>query len=276
MPSFDLQYQTALQNIMENGYEIFNERTSHYIKALPGITIEIENEFPLLTLRKIPLKIFIAETVWYISGDRNPDFIRKFTKIWDDFLEIDGTIPAHYGYRWRSHFGRDQLKDLINHLEQEPGSRQGFIVTWDSKDDGLGTGTKKMNVPCTYSAFSINLMGGKLHFHNMCRSNDMFLGCPHDVAGAALLQRFLAARLGVKPGKLTHSISNAHIYDSQYDLAKEIINRTINHDKIEIELEKNDFTRAEQLDERLIEEIFAKIKPQYHPLPALEKTQIVI
>lgn len=276
MSSFNDQYKQAVANIMNNSYENFNERMGHYNKALPGITIEVENEFPVLTLRKVPLKIFIAETIWYISGDNNPDFIRKYTKIWDDFLEPDGTIPAHYGYRWRKHFDRDQLKDLLEHLKKTPGSRQGVVVTWDPRDDGLGTGTYKMNVPCTYVTFSCNIMGDKLNFHNFCRSNDMYFGCPHDVAGAALLQRFLAAKIGVGVGKLTHSISHAHIHDNQYESAKELLARSHEHPLINLELTAADFDRAEHSDNDLIEEIFTKINEQYHPLPAIKHTKIVI
>ena len=64
---------------------------------------------------------------------------------------------------------------------------------------------------------------GALHLHNIVRSNDLMLGCPADVAGFALLQRMLAARLGLAVGKYTHSISNAHIYDLHFEAARELM-----------------------------------------------------
>jgi thymidylate synthase len=69
MTSFDLQYQKLLKEIMTTGIEEINERTKHGVKALPGKTLELEAGagFPLLTLRKIPIRIFVAEQVWFLT-----------------------------------------------------------------------------------------------------------------------------------------------------------------------------------------------------------------
>ena len=128
MTQFDLQYREALREIMNSGFEEFNERTGHRTRTLPGITFRLNAGFPLLTLRKIPVKLFVAEQIWFIMGSQRPEeFVNKFTPIWKDFTEPDGTIPAAYGYRWRHHFGRDQLADLLQLLEREPGSRHGVV-----------------------------------------------------------------------------------------------------------------------------------------------------
>lgn len=277
MTQFDQQYQSAIREIMNSGYDEYNERTGHWTKALPGITLRLDRGFPLLTLRKIPVKLFVAEMIWFIMGSQNPeDFVNKFTGIWKDFTEEDGTVAAAYGYRWRHHFGRDQLGDLIRLLEREPGSRHGVVVTWDPSDDGLGTGARKKNVPCPYT-FTVNVIGNKLHLHNMIRSNDMMLGCPHDVAGFALLQHLLAAKLGLKPGTLTHTISNAHIYDTHYDQAWELTERKNNdHPEVLLRGQEDWFDRAEKGDETLVREIADMLTQQYHPLEAIQGLSIVL
>jgi len=276
MTQFDQQYREALRQIMNTGYEEFNERTGHRTKALPGITFRIDAGFPMLTLRKIPIKLFVAEQIWFITGSNNPeDFVNKFTPIWKDFTEADGTIAAAYGYRWRHHFGRDQLGDLLRLLEKEPGSRHGVVMTWDPSDDGLGSGTSKKNVPCPF-VFTVNIIGNKLHMHNIVRSNDMMLGCPHDVAGFALLQNILAAKLGLKAGTYTHSISNAHIYDIHYQGAWELIDRENNHSEIFFEAQVDYFARAEAKDESLVEEIIRKLTDQYKPMGPITGLKIVL
>src|SRR3989344_6952493 len=142
MTKFDEIYQNLLRNIMENGITEISERTGHETKAVPGahFSLDIDKDgFPLLTLRKIPIKMFVAEQIWFISGARKPeDFLRRFTKIWDDFTNPGDVVTVAYGYRWRKHFGRDQLKLLIELLEKEPSSRHGVIVAWDPAQDGLG------------------------------------------------------------------------------------------------------------------------------------------
>ena len=276
MTQFDKQYKQAIWEIMNQGFEEYNERTGHKTKIIPGITFQLDDGFPLLTLRKIPIKSVIAEQIWFLTGSKRPDeFLQKFTKIWDNFIEEDGTVAAAYGYRWRKHFGRDQIAYPIKHLKEQPGSRHAVVIAWDPSDDGLGYGTKKKNVPCPYT-FTGNIIGNRLHMHSVIRSNDMILGNPFDVMGFALLQYILAAKLEVKPGRLTHTISNAHIYDIHYKTAWELIEREHQHSKIILNPQKDWFDRAELADETLVEEIAQELNNQYNPLPPIKGLQIVL
>lgn len=276
--TFDKKYQAMLARIMKEGVAEVNKRTGHEVRAIPGLHFshDIERDgFPLLTLRKIPIKMFVAEQVWFVSGARKPaDFLRDYTKIWDIFTNPADVVTVAYGYRWRKHFGRDQLGSLVKHLKQDPTSRHGVIVTWDPSQDGLG-GTLKKNVPCPYS-FTVNIIGGRLNLHNIVRSNDMVLGIPADVAGFALLMLMLAQKLGVKPGVYSHSISNAHVYDNQYDAVKELLKRKATHPPVHVKLPKNAYDRAEKKDKKLVEQIVESITSQYQPQPAITGMQIVL
>lgn len=278
MASFDLIYQEMLRSIINDGVREKNARTGHEVAALPGLSFSTDIEkdgFPLLSLRKIPLKIFIAEQIWFISGARKPeDFLRDFTGIWDDFTNPGDVVTVAYGYRWRKHFGRDQLGSLVELLQKDPSSRHGVVITWDPSSDGLG-GVSKGNVPCPYT-FTVNIIGGRLNLTNVVRSNDMILGFPHDVAGFALLQLILAQKLGVKPGVYSHTIANAHIYDTHYEAAKDMIARKINSKKINIDLPENSYDRAEKKDVSLVSEIFSNLNPQYSPGDAIKGLKIVL
>ena len=277
MTTFDAIYQNLIKQIMTEGIEELNARTGHKTKALPGLTFQIDIErdgFPLLTLRKQPIKSPIAEQCWFTQGEKDTTYLRKFTKMWDKFLEEDGTLASAYGWRWRHHFGKDQLGSLIELLQKDPSSRHGVIITWDPKDDGYG-GTPKKNVPCPYT-FTVNIIGGRLNLHSVVRSNDMMLGCPFDTIGFALLQCMLAQKLGVRPGVYTHTISNAHVYDNHYAGAEELISRTNNHANITLHLPENAFDRAEKKDEALVEEIFTNLQSQYNPLSAITGLEIAL
>jgi len=278
MARFDDIYQSMLKQIMTTGVRELNERTGHQTAALPGLSFsqDIEKDgFPLLTLRKIPTRIFIAEQVWFISGSRKPDdFLGEFTKIWDDFTNPGDVVTVAYGYRWRKYFGRDQLGKLLELLQKDPSSRHGVVVTWDPAGDGLG-GVARGNVPCPFS-FTVNIMGGRLNLMNVVRSNDMVLGFPHDVAGFALLQSILAQKLGVKPGVYTHTIANAHVYDTHYDAANTMVTRTHNHPPVALSLPPQAYERAEKKDPSLVREINETITAQYHPGEAIKGLRIVL
>jgi thymidylate synthase len=279
LSSFDQQYHHLVKRIMSDGIEEVNARTGHAVRALPGMTIEIDDaaaDFPLLTLRKIPLRTFIAEQVWFLTGERvATDVLTQNTHIWDDFTNLDGVIGTAYGFRWRRHFHRDQVAELVEMLERDPSSRQGVVVAWDPSMDGLAGGVQRKNVPCPF-AFTVNIIGGRLNLHNLVRSNDVLLGLPHDVAGFCLLQHILARRLGVRPGKYTHSISHAHIYDIHYEAAHELLRRAPSHPPIALEVPASAYERALAGDVTLVKEIEQALAAQYHPQPALPKLPIVL
>jgi len=278
MTKFDEVYQNLVREIMTRGIAEVSERTHHETRAIPGahFSIDIEKEgFPILTLRKIPIKMFVAEQIWFLSGSRKPEiFLRDFTKIWDDFTNPGDVVTVAYGYRWRKHFGRDQIKLLTDLLQKEPSSRHGVIVTWDPAQDGLSL-FKKKNVPCPYT-FTVNIIGGRLHLHNIIRSNDVILGTPSDVAGFALLQCILAQKLKVRPGIYSHSVSNAHIYDIHYFAAEEMMRRSNNHKPIKLGLPSKTFERAEKLDKKLVVEIVESLEKQYNPMEPIKGLKIVL
>jgi thymidylate synthase len=96
------------------------------------------------------------------------------------------------------------------------------------------------------------------------------------VPGFALLQCILAQELNVRPGIYSHSISNAHIYDTHYDGAKEIIRRKNNHKKITLQLPPDSFRRAEQKDPSLLEEIVENLSKQYNPMDPIKGLKLIL
>jgi thymidylate synthase len=278
MTPFDKLYQGILKDIMKNGIREYSERTKLETAAIPGWHFSYDPEkdgFPLLTLRSIPVKVFIAEQIWFLTGSRKPeDFLREYTKIWDMFTNPADVVTVAYGYRWRKHFGRDQIALLIDLLTKEPSSRHGVIVTWDPAQDGLSL-FKRKNVPCPYT-FTVNIIGGKLHMHSIIRSNDMILGFPHDVAGFCFLQYILAQKLKVKVGIYSHSISNAHIYENHYAAAKEMIKRKSNHKKIKLNLHPNAYEKSMNRNKAFADKVINDLTSQYKPLPAIPNLRIAL
>ncbi len=277
MTTFDRLYLDTVGRIYREGETVQSERTGISTRAVPGVTYEIEPSrgFPLLTVRKMFPKFFCAETVWFIAGHKHAGFLQQFTKGWDSFLEDDGTIETAYGYRWRHHFGRDQLLDLVEHLREEPSSRQGVVMMWDPSSDGLRA-PKKKNVPCPFT-WTANIIGGKLNLHMIMRSNDMVLGNPNDTADFALLQAMLAQELDVAVGKLTISISHAHIYENQFQAVEDILSReSVAHPEILCRLPARSFQRALDADASLVTELVEMFQSQYSPGAPMMKVQIAV
>jgi len=280
MTKLDMWYGRMLSSILNKGTREMSKRTGHFTTAFAGVTFRTDLEkdgFPLLTLRPINVKAFIAEQMWFQQGTRNPTWLQRHTKIWDSFVEPDGQISTAYGFRWKEHFYTDQIENMIEKLTYDPSSRHAVVITWDVMD----VQGRAKNVPCPF-AFTCNIIGGRLNMHNMVRSNDMVLGFPYDVAGFAFLQLMLAQRLGVRPGIYTHSISHAHIYDIHFPAAAEIVARyrayqgKSENEIIGFDLPDNSLTRASEGDDSLLDEATLDIDSRYMPLPKIPGLKIVL
>jgi thymidylate synthase len=69
-----------------------------------------------------------------------------------------------------------------------------------------------MALPPCHFAHQYIAINGTLHLVMSQRSGDFFLGVPFNIASYALLLSLVAKEVGMKPGTLTHTIGDAHIY----------------------------------------------------------------
>lgn len=281
MTAWNNYYLAALETIMYEGVKQHNARTDQEVLAYPGLHIRYDlNEFgfPLLTARKIPIKLFVSEMVWFLSGAHDIKWLQAYTNVWDNFIESNGQLAAAYGKRWRATFGRDQIRNLKRMIEVDPSSRQLVVMCWHPGRDGLTNQGVIKNVPCLPS-FTINIIGDKLNISVEARSNDMMLGCPHDFAGYALLAHILAGGTGYKPGIMSYHVAHAHIYADHLDKAKKLIKRdAYSHKAIELDVKPNwlgDSMCADgKLMDGVVSEIVGALAAQYDPLPSIGKLKL--
>lgn len=130
-------------------------------------------------------------------------------------------VQSAYGYRWRNHFGRDQIRLAVEALRKDPTDRRVLVSAWDPAEDGLGTKGQK-NVPCPAS-FNFTAQGKELHSSLFLRSSDIFVGLPYDVMGHALLMDAVAQELRLRPGILHVTLAHAHLYETHWDMTAEMM-----------------------------------------------------
>lgn len=234
--------------------QVRNERTGelcHTFTQGISFSFDMTDRLAMPILRKFYPGTAAAEAAWFIRGEQDATWIKKHCPIWDDFTEADGkTIKAAYGYRWRKHFGRDQLMDLVLALVRNPSDRRTVLCAWDPGDDGLmHHGTK--NVPCPF-AMSFYIVNGKLMMSYYIRSSDLYVGLPYDVLCTDLvcdaiiqeirttamrylvdkreaacipqadLDRFVMLS-NLQPGSMTVTLGNPHLYDNHVEFAQQAL-----------------------------------------------------
>lgn len=132
-------------------------------------------------------------------------------------------VKAAYGYRWRSHFGRDQIRLAIEALRKDHSDRRVYVSAWDPAEDGLGE-VGQRNVPCPTS-FTFSVLNGELHSSLLLRSSDVFVGLPYDVMGHALLMDAMAQELRLRPGVMHVTLAHAHLYECHWQMAVDALHQ---------------------------------------------------
>jgi thymidylate synthase len=168
----------------------------------------------------------------------------------------EGDLGPVYGFQWR-HFGAeyqdcradytgqgvDQIREIVRKLKNNPFDRRIILSAWNVAD------LSKMALPpChMFAQFYVSYPdaprgetalhtspssgdttnGGKpkTKGHLSCtlyqRSCDMGLGVPFNIASYALLTHMLAHACDLVPGKLIHTMGDAHVYLDHVEALKE-------------------------------------------------------
>jgi len=231
------QYLDLCNRIIKEGDWIYNERTGK--KTLTVINADLEynvgaGEFPMVTTRKSYFKSAIAEFIAYIRGyDNAADFRKLGTKTWDANANLNKSWlenPARkgeddmgrvYGVQMRSwakpdgsHF--DQLKKVVDNLTKGIDDRAEIVTFYNPGEFELGCLR-----PCMHT-HTFSLVGDTLHLTSYQRSCDVPLGLNFNMVQVYTFLALMAQITGKKPGKAFHKIVNAHFYEDQVELMKNV------------------------------------------------------
>lgn len=155
----------------------------------------------------------LVEVFWIVSGRRDAALPLHWNPALSRFSGNASAYHGAYGYRLREHFGLDQLDRIFRVLGNRPDSRQAVLQIWDSTidlPDEMGEPANP-DVPCNILALP-KVRDGKLEWMQILRSNDLFLGVPHNFVQFTCLQEMLAGWLGIVPGAYEHYSDSLHLY----------------------------------------------------------------
>ena len=157
----------------------------------------------------------LREFLWYLTKDNRLDFIQPYISAYEKDSDHGLTVHGGYGPRIFSQRGYDQLENAIRQLSEAPASRRAFIQIFNAEDNAK----RHKEVPCT-TGLHFLLREGKLHLIADMRSNDAYLGLPHDVFCFTMLQEMVARILAVDLGTYWHRVASMHLYDKDRAAAR--------------------------------------------------------
>lgn len=248
-------YLDLLKDIKENGIDK-SDRTGIGSRAVFGRLLRwnLGDGFPILTTRKVPLRIAFEETMFFLRGETQTKLLEeKKINIWKgntsrEFLDKrglnhlpEGDMGKGYGYQWR-HWETytpsenqgyesgdtryetsevDQIKDLLEGMRKDPFGRRHVVTGWNP-----GQLHEMALPPCHMMHMYSVTPDKKLHSTFVMRSNDVPYGLPFNIMSYALLNEIFSKHLGLIPGDLIYMGQDVHIYQNQMAMVDEILERT--------------------------------------------------
>lgn len=303
-------YMTLVKRILDYGVDK-DDRTGAGTRSLFGehLKIDVSQYAPFITLKRIPLKSTIGELLWFLEGT---DDARKLTEkyncnFWEEWIGYETpTIGPIYGEQWRNfnNTGHDQLRYVIDELISNNQSRRMVVSAWNPlelpnphKSPNKNADEGRMALAPCHFAWQVNCRYDKetgnifvdLQWYQ--RSADVFLGLPVNIASYFILLRilcdvantqtsYLPKAAGVyKPGTLSVSLGDAHIYKNHEEQITELVRRYENGEHFKSPRPKmaNNFIRRNYLLEHLDDDTLGREMQQslyeaivdYHPLDVI-------
>jgi len=231
------QYLDLCNRIINEGTWIKNERTGKSCLTVINADLQYEvgkNEFPMITTRKSYFKSAIAEFLGYIRGyDNAADFRALGTKTWDANANLNeawlnntyrkgeddmGRVYGVQGRAWKTPEGNtiDQLKKIVDNLKNGIDDRAEIITFYNPGEFHMGCLR-----PCMHT-HTFSLVGDTLHLTSYQRSCDVPLGLNFNQVQVFTFLALMARITGKKAGTAYHKIVNAHIYEDQLELMRDV------------------------------------------------------
>ena len=231
------QYLNLCDRIIEQGRWIENKRTAKRCLTVINVDLEYDvanNQFPLITTRKSYWKSAIAEIIGYIRGyDNAADFRALGTKTWDANANENeswlnnpfrkgrddlGRIYGVQGRSWATPDGNhlDQLRKLVNNLSQGIDDRGEILSFYNPGEFHLGCLR-----PCMHT-HTFSLLDNRLYLTSYQRSCDVPLGLNFNQVQVFTFLMLMAQITGNKAAMAYHKIINAHIYEDQLELMRDV------------------------------------------------------
>lgn len=156
----------------------------------------------------------IAEVIWILQGRNDAAFLNYWNPTLPKFAGSTDSYYGAYGHRLRRNLSFDQIERAYQILLVAPDSRQVVLQIWDGeKDLPFATGQPRApDIPCNVASM-LKIRDGRLHWLQIMRSNDLYLGTPYNLVQFTSLQEIMAGWLGIDVGSFVLMCDSLHLYE---------------------------------------------------------------
>ena len=156
----------------------------------------------------------LGELLWYLSASNDLSFIEHYIGKYAKYSDDNQTIFGAYGPRIFGEGDKAQIEKVISLLREKPDTRQAVVQVFDHRD----ILEPHKDIPCTCT-LQFMLREKRLQLLTTMRSNDAWLGLPHDIFCFTMIQELVARSLGVELGDYKHFAGSLHLYTGDVEKA---------------------------------------------------------
>ena len=240
-----LKGDTNIKYLVDNGCNIWNGDAYKQYAMYAGNLEEPDYDVHVEDVQENRVRILTEK-----------EFVERI-KTDDEFAKKWGELGPIYGKQWRSWNGKDQIKELIKNLKDNPDSRRLMVSAWNVGE------LDQMTLPPCHYGFQVYTRELSLaerrewcKTHNVVlehleagleneeddmrasrvptraislmwnqRSVDTFLGLPFNIASYGLLLELIAKEVNMIPDQLIGNLGDVHLYSNHFEQARKQIMR---------------------------------------------------
>ena len=176
---------------------------------LAGVLLNLRNPRARLSRTETRGKPYscLGELCWYLAASDELSFIQYYLPKYGDNAD-GGCLHGAYGPRLFGSAGASQFHTVSDLLRRKPASRRAVVQLFDAQD----LQQAHSDIPCTCT-LQFLIREGRLNLYTSMRSNDIYLGLPHDIFCFTMIQEILARTLSVRLGSYRHFVGSLHLYE---------------------------------------------------------------
>jgi thymidylate synthase len=196
-----------------------------------GVIINGRQKLVSLSKRKINLKYFVGELVFYLVGSNSLSHISHYSKFWNKVSDDGRIVNSAYGkrlfYEKAQGCFQNSFDYCVDLLAQDKDSRKAVMPIYKLDDN-----KPSHDNPCTMY-LSLMIRCNKLYTTVHMRSNDIWFGFTYDVPFFMIVQEMVHNSLlstypDLELGPYTHFANSLHLYEKDFDDMRNLVESSIN------------------------------------------------
>lgn len=159
---------------------------------------------------------------WSLAGRDDVETPAYYRRGAHEYSDDQHTLSGAFGHRLSSTADGNQIEAIISRIRRDPAHRRTFALVLDSSDNFR----QSREYPCAVGV-QLFLRDGALTWLTVMRAQQALTVLPYDCFLFMHMHQLAASLLDVPCGPYIHQSGTFHFYDSEVELASQVLNAEV-------------------------------------------------